>query len=239
MPGVLDLTDGLAHAGLDLAATFVVQRYNDQVATRHRLPEFGHARTQGLVVGNSRELWAPFLHSLAHDSRGLRSLHPLDRYVEVTIREALAGLGVRHQVRWAHARLSRPVAIQRAAYVAGLALPAPCRLAIHPRFGLWIGLRAAIAFDCPWDDGLPTSPPTRAHPCDGCDRPCVAAFEHAVLATEGQSGCDASGWLAVREACPLASDQRYDEGQIRYHYTKDRAVLREAVASLRPSTFVR
>ncbi len=239
MPSVLDLTDRLASAGLDLAATFAVQRYNEQVASRHQLPEFGHSRTLGLVVGNSRALWAPFLRSLVHDSRGLRSLHPLDRYVEVTIRGALAALGVRHQVRWAHARLARPVAIQRAAYVAGLALPAPCRLAIHPRFGLWIGLRAAIAFDRPWDAGLPASPPTSLHPCDGCDRPCVAAFERAVLATEGQSGCDVSGWRAVRDACPLVPDQRYDEGQIRYHYTKDRAVLRQAVASHRPSTFAR
>lgn len=227
--------EGLASAGLDLVAAFSVQRYNEQVAPRYQLPEFGRAGTLGVVIGNSRRIWSPFLESLARDPRELRSLHPLDRYAEGAIRRALTTLGVRHQVRWAHARLTRLVAIQRAAYVAGLASQAPCRLAIHPRFGLWIGLRAAVAFDLPWDPA-DTPAGSGAHPCDGCHRPCVGAFERAFAATRGQRGCDVSPWLAVREACPLAADERYDDLEIRYHYTKDRGLLRGAVAAHPRST---
>jgi hypothetical protein len=32
-------------------------------------------------------------------------------------------------------------------------------------------------------------------------------------------------WLAMRDACPIATDSRYDDPQLGYHYTKDRAHL--------------
>lgn len=233
-----DLAERLRPAGLDLVAPFSVRDYGAQVPPRHRLPVFGRDDAFGVVIGNSRAIWEPFVASLAREPSGLRSLHPLDRYVESAVNGALASLGVRHQVRWAHARLSRLIAIQRAAYVAGLAFHAPCRLAIHPRHGLWIGLRAAVAFDLDFASG-PAGLPER-HPCDGCTaRPCVPAFEGALSATGGRRGCDVSPWQAVRDACPVAPAARYDDPEIRYHYTKDRSVLRDAVAVLTPSTKVR
>ena len=36
-------------------------------------------------------------------------------------------------------------------------------------------------------------------------------------------------WLAVRDACPLGREHRYDDDQLRYHYTKDVAALRSAI----------
>lgn len=238
---VAAFAEHLRPAGLDLVAPFSVRDYGARVPARYRLPLFGRDDALGVVVGNTRALWEPFVASLASEPRGLRSLHPLDRYVERAVNASLASLGARHQVRWAHARLSRLVAIQRAAYVAGLAFDAPCRLAIHPRHGLWIGLRAAIAFDLAPAFGAPgsTEPPA-PHPCDGCaTRPCVPAFEGALAATGGRRGCDVSPWQAVRDACPLAPHARYDDPEIRYHYTKDRAVLRVAAATQACSTKVR
>ncbi len=239
------LTDGLRPAGLDLIAPFRVRDYGAQVPARYQLPDFGRDDALGVVIGNTRAIWAPFVGSLAREPTGLRSLHPLDRYVERAVTAALAPLAaVRHQVRWAHARLTRFVAIQRVAHAAGLAFHAPCRLAIHPDHGLWIGLRAAIAFDLAAPDAFAPPPattgPALPHPCDGCaTRPCVPAFEAALAATGGRRGCDVSPWQAVREACPLAPTARYEDAEVRYHYTKDRTVLRAAVAALAGSTEVR
>lgn len=233
------LTESLRPAGLDLIAPFRVRDYDAQVPARYQLPEFGRDDAFGVVIGNTRAIWAPFIGSLAREPSGLRSLHPLDRHVERAVTAALAPLAaVRHQVRWAHARLTRFVAIQRVAYAAGLAFHAPCRLAIHPEHGLWIGLRAAIAFDLA---APPTSTaPAVPHPCDGCSaRPCLPAFEGALATTGGRRGCDVSPWQAVREACQLALAARYEDAEIRYHYTKDRAVLRAAVAAVAGSTDVR
>lgn len=237
------LAERLRPAGLDLVAPFRVRDYDAQVPARYQLPRFGRDDALGVVIGNTRAIWEPFVRALAHEPSGLRSLHPLDRYVERAVTAALAPIRVRHQARWAHARLSRFVAVQRAAYAAGLAFHAPCRLAIHPRHGLWIGLRAVIAFDleAPRVAGVPALiEPADPHPCERCaERPCLPAFESALAATGGRRGCDVSPWQAVREACPLAPDARYDEAEIRYHYTKDRAVLRAAMAHLERSTEVR
>lgn len=236
-----ELTERLRPAGLDLVAPFRVGTYNAQIPARYQLPVFGRDDALGVVVGNSRAIWEPFVRSLSDEPGGLRSLHPLDRYVERVVGAALAPLAVRRQARWAHARLTRRVAVQRAAYAAGLAFPAPCRLAIHPRHGLWIGLRAAIAFDVePMLVAHPTGTDTAPHPCDACAaRPCLPAFESALAATGGRRGCDVSPWQAVRDACPLAPRERYVDPEIRYHYTKDRAVLRDSVAALDGSTKVR
>jgi hypothetical protein len=53
-----------------------------------------------------------------------------------------------------------------------------------------------------------------------CDAPCHDALARA-LATPN----DWRAWLAVRDACPIGRDYRYDDDQLRYHYTKDRAAL--------------
>ena len=238
---VADLAERLRAAGLDLIAPFSVRDYGAQVPARYRLPLFGRDDALGIVIGNTRAIWEPFVASLAREPGGLRSLHPLDRYVERTLKQVLAPLGVRHQARWAHARLSRLVAIQRVAYVAGLAFHAPCRLAIHPQHGLWIGLRAAVAFDLDYTADLPSAAGSQAsHPCDGCvAKPCLPAFETALAATGGRRGCDVSPWQAVRDACPFGSAARYEDSEIQYHYTKDRSVLRDAVAARACSTKVR
>ncbi len=229
----VEIARRLAPRGLDLAGTFRVQSYNPQVPRKYRLPTFGRDSTLAVVIGSSKAMWEPFLAWLAHEPRALDSFHPVDRYVAGAVRSALVPVEVRHQVRWAHSRLTRWVAIQKAAYTAGLAYHAPCHLAIHPRFGLWIGLRAAIAFDLPFAEsaGPPAAGAAMAepHPCDGCDRPCVAAFERAREATGGRRARDVSPWLAVREVCPRAPEHRYDDLETRYHYAKDRAVLREAL----------
>lgn len=67
------------------------------------------------------------------------------------------------------------------------------------------------------------------HPCDGCERPCVAAFERASAAYRGDG--DLRPFIEVRTVCPKAQDRRYGEAQLMYHYTKARAYL-----SLPPNT---
>ena len=67
-------------------------------------------------------------------------------------------------------------------------------------------------------------------PCDECEHACVAALGHALAAPD-----DWRHWLAIRDACPAGRSHRYDERQILYHYTKDRAVLRQAAGAQQPS----
>jgi methylmalonic aciduria homocystinuria type C protein len=63
----------------------------------------------------------------------------------------------------------------------------------------------------------------------------MAALERAQatargLPTHDQIASEWSNWVAVRDACPVGRAERYDDAQVRYHYTKDRRILERALA---------
>lgn len=218
--------------GLDLVHAFRVGSYNNVVDEALRIADFGRPQALALVVGNTRALWPRFLSALRADCSLLEENDPIDQYTERNLRESLAGVEMRCEVRWAHEGPPRLVAMQRLAHVAGLAYRAPCNLSIHPVYGPWIALRAVVVVDADGPEGseLPS-------PCGTCETHCMPALDVA-LAESGRAAL-ATGtppatalwksWLAVRDACPLGREHRYSDEQIRYHYTKDRGVLRAAV----------
>lgn len=105
----------------------------------------------------------------------------------------------------------------------------PLGILIHPVYGLWHGYRGALGFEEPIID---TPAAHAAHPCDHCpDKPCLATcpasavrpeiFDVPVCRShlrtpEGQGVCMIGGCLA-RAACPVGSDVRYNETQLRFH----------------------
>jgi hypothetical protein len=184
---------------------FALRWYNDAVAAEHRLP--GDAAALGLLIGNTRALWAPFLAAWQGDAALQADPHPLDRYSETRLTALLRELSIDGALRFAHEPAPRRPAIQRLADVSGLAPLSPVGLNIHPVFGPWIGLRAVLILD----RAGPAGPPPRlANPCPDCTRTCVPAFERARAAV----GAAADTWRLW-----------YGEAQIRYHYTKERSVL--------------
>jgi len=106
--------------------------------------------------------------------------------------------------------------------------PSPLGLLIHPEYGLWHALRAALVFP----DRL--AAPGRAEgpsPCETCtDRPCltacpVDAFDGTTYAadrcaahvrTEAGRDCRDRGCRA-RRACPVGKGWAWDDGQQAFH----------------------
>lgn len=209
--------------GLDLVHPFAVAWFNAAVEPAQRLPDLGRGDALGLLIGNTRALWAPFLAAGRADAALRDAADPIDRYAETRVAPAVAALGVRSALRWAHASAPR-LAIQRLADVSGLAPLSPVGLNVHPVYGPWFALRAAAVLDVAGPAG---AAPAAALPCPDCPRTCVPAFERARAAQAGRLGIAATWrlWLAVRDACPIGRAFRYDEAQIRYHYARDRAVL--------------
>jgi methylmalonic aciduria homocystinuria type C protein len=204
-------------AGLDLHAVTSLGRYNAQVPTDCHLP--GNDASLVIVIGNTRALW-PHL-----DRFVLESLEPLsdpvDTYVERVVAGAVAGVERVVDIRYAHEPPPRRVAIQRLAHVAGLAWLSPSHLCIHPTFGPWIALRAAIVLDQPAPPPVDPVPPT----CD-CDSHCLPKLHAALAASES---ADSSAiiehwrlWVAMRDACPVGRGHRYSNEQIVYHYIGER-----------------
>ncbi|MEO8550654.1 MAG: hypothetical protein ABI678_11795 [Kofleriaceae bacterium] len=167
------------------------------------------AMRRGILVANTRGLWPRFLAARRADPVLLASPDPLDLYTEQTIARACPGA----EVWFAHRTYDGAyLPFQRIAVAAGLGALAPTQLVIHPIYGPWFGLRALIALP-----GEPTaSPPLPAYRCTGA---CEAKL------TEATRGGDWRAWLAVRDACRVGRDHRYDENQLAYHYTKDVSLL--------------
>jgi methylmalonic aciduria homocystinuria type C protein len=225
-----DVTQQCAEAGLDLVQPFAVHWYNNSVVVPHRLPTFARQACLGLLIGNTRALWPRFLAAVRAEPARLNDDNPIDAYVEAQLTAICAGLAYQWRCEWAHA--SRRLAIQQLAQIAGLAYLSPGRLSVHPAFGPWIALRAAIVLDV---DGPAGDAPALRNPCDACAHACGPAFERAAvtLLTPAPTQADVtphwSLWLAARDACPLGREHRYSDDQIEYHYTKDKRILRRAM----------
>lgn len=233
---VAPFTRALAGTGIDLVAPLPLPRYNDAVPEPFRITDAPRPDALLLVVGNTRAIWSPFLEALADDDTLLEHAHPFDTWVMRRIETASAALPVPAFARWSHDPPPRRVAIQRAAHLAGLAWLGRAHLSIHPVHGPWIGLRAIVVLDAPAGD-LPV--PDLADPCRDCASSCLPLLERAVAASRDDGDLLSTPraswplWVAVRDACPVGRSGRYAEPQIRYHYTKDKRVLRDEVAAIR------
>lgn len=208
--------------GLDLPAALRAEWYHALAPPGYELPLFDLRGAELVVLlGNSAALWPAFVAALRAEPRRLDASEPVDDYVTERVGAALAAhvapLGWRWQLRWAWEPPPRRIAMQRLAEAARLAWLAPCHLAIHPTFGPWFALRAAIVFD----RAGPSAPPPAPPPCDACAHACVPA-----AAAAAARPTDWRAWLALREACPTGRAHRYDPVQTEYHYTKNRALLR-------------
>ena len=232
-----DLQSRWIPAGLDLAQPFQVAWYNRAVDDAFRLPDFGRSSALGILVGNTRAIWPRFLDAVRANAPVLDERHPLESYVEATVLPSLKPLIPRSEVRWAQDPPPRRVAMQRLAHVSGLAHLSPSHLSVHATYGPWIALRAAVVIDI---EGPSSPPPEPPNPCPDCEHYCLRRFRDAIAAAGATPAGHAAIerhwplWLAVRDACPAGRSHRYGDEQIRYHYTKDREVLRRLRGSAGP-----
>lgn len=236
--GLLDhLSESLELHGLDLVRPFSVRRVNKELSAEQKLPLLGFPDALGILVGNSRALWSPFLG--AFESGELPLLDPLDHYIERSVAHA-THLAARElspmaaQVlteAWAgfsHRTQPRPLPMQKLAHLSGLALLGPAQLNIHPSFGPWIALRAVLVLPVDPANSLSNVPPPMPSRCSACSAPCRDELARALDASDASTTRVKSTlevlteqqrrFLRVREVCPLGSEARYSDSQIIYHY---------------------
>lgn len=223
--------------GLDLSALGSRAGYDAQVEPGHRLrgdEDWGVV----LVLGNTKEIWNPFVAWLADDDARVAAPHPLDAYVAEVVRAAV-GPGSRAEVHGLHDRARPVLSARKLAAVCGLASAGPAGLSAHDRFGPWIALRAAVVLPGP----TPRGEEARA-PCADCEGPCATALTN-VLSEQGRDPGEPDhtdvarrwrSWVSVRDACPVGRSWRYDTHALAYHYTKDRSQLRALVDAHRERT---
>jgi hypothetical protein len=218
------------------------------------LPEAGSGVSPGsgintgmgrmLLVGNGRSFWEHFLRAVREEPERLSSPHPLDEFVEQSLRDALSASASSAAVVFGHCQYPGGYApLQRWAERAGALALSPSHLSVHPVVGPWLALRALLVFDerveqNPSPGAVPAAERTGL-PCARCSAPCLLPFEEASRISEtaptGKRVTDHwRHWLEIRDACPVGRQYRYSDEQIRYHYARDRSVLLSSSTSRKP-----
>jgi epoxyqueuosine reductase len=107
---------------------------------------------------------------------------------------------------------------------AGLGTVSPViHLLLHPEFGPWISLRAALLLEGrPFGD-VADAALTDWHPCCLCSKPCISACPVGVHDVRGNSDYErcanhrhagnCTTGCSVRRACPVGAEHRYDAGE--------------------------
>jgi len=220
------LLAALAPAGLNLSGVVSASAWDEAVPAPRRAETLLPGARSILVLGNGGDaMWQAFLADLRGDPRGLtEARHPIDAYVRRQILAADALLGdVPRRWFWAAADAELHIDFRALAALGGLGATSRLGLLIHPRFGTWLGLRAACVLATevqPTDTPAPDS-------CAGCPAPCITACPGKAFPNGswdvGQctSYHDTSALCErvchARMACPAGLPERYPPEQIAYH----------------------
>lgn len=221
---VATLTARFGRVGLNLLGATTVAAYDARVAPARRLGPRAHGARGVLVAGSGG---AAFWHAFRAAVPAPAGEDPLDRFTVRCVDAALAGVP-------AHGRCFPfdPDApdFQVLAELAGLGRPSLVGVLVHPTYGPWIALRAAVLVA---EAPAAPRPADGFDPCPGCvERPCIAACPVGAV---GAGGWDVAGCTAHRLAdeshCAAACTARLDCVFGRAHrYPADALAFHQAAA---------
>jgi len=185
---------------------------------------------QLILLGHGgRRLWE------CVQSSGIGSAHPIDDYSLRTIQRWFAEClpGIRFRIVYPGEAL---VGLQALGKLAGWHHASPFMLGIDSEWGSWYAYRAVVLADSRF---WPFFAADRSIPCQNCpDQPCIAACPAEAMADGQFSLARCAGYrlqaasacaytCLARSACPVASEHRYDDAQIRHSYAQSLAMLQK------------
>ena len=235
------LTDALVPYGLNLVGTTTRAAYESLVPASYGLePLLAQTRT-AIVIGNGGSaFWTTFR---PYADRHADDPHPLDDYtvevIEHTLTPILQPSGARYRYVYPFRFGTEPVSFMHLSQAAGLAGPSILGIMIHPVYGPWLALRAAVLID--QDLHRPPSVPN-FDPCPDCvEKPCIQACPAGVISA--QRGWDIQGCVQhrltasqdcadschARYRCVYGREHRYPPDALRYHQTHSLATMQKYV----------
>jgi len=239
MAGIyVELRERLARHGLNLVGTTPAARYDAVVPARWAIgPHAPDVRTLVVIGNGGGAFWEAFQRGGGPATAARHD--PLDTFTRTVVTEEVRSLGTElgGPVRIVFPFDGGPPALsfQHLAECAGLGRPSLLGVLVHPEFGPWIALRAALLLPFVLDAPRPAD---GFDPCPTCvERPCITACPGAAVGSAGWDvpacvahrlrgagdGCDAG--CHARIACVLGRSHRYPPAALAFHQASARRVF--------------
>jgi hypothetical protein len=177
------------------------------------------ARSLVLLASTGKTFFQKF-----QESDVLEEQDPLDTYTKRQI-EALVQRHLSLSILSLYYPFEKPfLPFQKLAYLMGWPRPGRLGLVVHPVYGPWVAMRAALALSLP----LETAGEALPSLCLSCDAPCERACPVGAVGARGldilrcgaarlhQQSCRT--YCAAREHCVYGQHWRYSDDAIRYHH---------------------
>jgi hypothetical protein len=228
-PTPLDaLTAALASHGLNLVGSTAVEAYDAGLPAERKLLRWAPGARSAVVIGNGGgAFWDGFAAHRRTLPDAAPADHPLDAYTRELITRLVAPfVPASARIVFPFDHPAVPLSFQRLALLAGLGGPSRLGVLVHPEFGPWIALRAAVLLGA--TVALPR-PAAAFDPCPTCvERSCMPACPAAAVSDAGWDmlrcaeqrarpddvcarGCHA------RLECVLGRAHRYPEDALVHH----------------------
>lgn len=238
-----DIRAALTPHGLNLIGTATVAAYEALVPVQYHVAALLPQAKTLVVIGNGGgEFWAG-LRAYCHGKpEYLREhAHPLDDYtseiIETTLEPFLQRSGAVYLYLYPFRFWTEPVSFMHLARAAGLAGPSILGVVIHPVYGPWLALRAALLID--QDLYAPPVAPG-FDPCPTCrERACLVACPASAVSIEKgwdipacvqhrlQSPNDCTHHCHARYDCIYGRTHRYPADELQYHQQRSFTEMRK------------
>lgn len=213
------LLDG---AGLNRQAVFNLDALPEDVAAQVRAGcASSHPYRQLILIGHAgKTLWESV------SAAGITSDDPVDDFSMHTVRHWFAQCHPHNRYEIIYPG-THAVGLQRLGLLAGWHHASPFMVGIDATWGTWYAYRALVVADTHFE---PTTPVRSEHPCQSCaGKICIAScpanamdgaqFDLAkCVAYRKQEDSRCRTTCLSRISCPVGSEHRYGEAQIRHVY---------------------
>ena len=219
--------DGFNRVGVASPAAYAV-RVREELRLASRAP---WARSVVVVGNGGGALWRRVVAWADRDGGIGAQSDPVDEFtaasIERTVRPLVAGL--RSRIVYPFRFAEDPLSFVDLAVAAGLGTPSLLRVLVHPEFGPWIALRAAILVEA---ELYAPRPAEGYDPCPTCvERSCIPACPGEVVRfPEGWdvAGCidhrqrtgDCESRCHARFDCVVGREHRYADDALAHHHRR-------------------
>jgi hypothetical protein len=224
------LVEALGPHGLNLVAAAPVAAYDAGLPVERTLARYMPTARTAIVIGNGGGAFWDAFRARWHHPELARSPDPLDAFTREVVETTTATV-VPPPVRILYPfRFSvEPISFMRLADCAGLGRPSLLGVLIHPRYGPWIALRAALLVP---EEVVAPRPADGFDPCPGCgERACMVACPAGAVS---DAGWDIPRCAAYRHGptdpcasrcharfdCVIGREHRYPDDAMAYHQSR-------------------